>query len=108
MKSELGKIKSVTIGRGGYQDAMFGASFSLGGTGWGVCDFLGTWTTKVSDETKWTEADRIKVLGETMLKLISLCEDAKVSSVEKLVGVPIRVYFNGQALSHWEILKEVI
>ena len=34
--SQLGKIQEVKLGFGGYQEVMFGVSFTLGGSGWGV------------------------------------------------------------------------
>lgn len=105
----LGKIQNVSFGHGGYQDAMIGISFTLGGDGWGVCDFWGDWALKRSDNAKWSEQDRIDHLGEMVMKINSLMEDAKVHSVEKLKGIPVRVYFKDfNSLDRWEVLKEVL
>ena len=60
MEKKLGKIESVKFGLGGYQSVMFGLSVTLSGQSWGVGDFKGTWdceNIKVSELTKWTEAD---------------------------------------------------
>lgn len=39
LEVKLGKINKVKFGSGGYDDAMFGVTFDLGGQGWGVGDF---------------------------------------------------------------------
>ena len=112
MRTELGKITSIKLGRGGYQDAMFGVSIGLGGEGWGVGDFVGTWDTSTvpKPEThKWTEADRDEWFAKVMRKISELCLDAKVDSMDKLVGVPVQVNFDeDRSLESWRILKEVL
>lgn len=108
MRSELGKIKRASFGKGGYQDVCIGISFTLGGSGWGVTDFWGAWGIERSEYSKWTEEERIEQLGKTTMRINKLLDDAKVDSVEKLEGIPIRVNFNGMTLDSWEVLKEVL
>lgn len=107
----LGKIEKLEIGRGGYQDVMFGVRVTLSGEGWGTQDFKGTWGhCMASDKTAEWRAGQKKVLGEAMQWLDKLCDDAKVQSAKDLVGKPVRVTFsgpNGQLVA-WEILKEVL
>ena len=108
MRKELGKISKATFGYGGYQDAMIGISFTLGGEGWGVCDFWGDWSIKRSEGAKWSEDDRIKLLGAMVMRLNTLLQQAKVSEVNQLVGIPVEVTFENNTLSSWRVLKEVL
>lgn len=111
MEKKLGKIKSVRFGHGGYNDACLGLSVSLGGDGWGVGDFKGTWDAEMikhSEDTKWTEEDRTKGYDETMRLLSKLLKEAKVDSVDKLKDIPVEVTFDGMLLHEWRILTEVI
>ena len=108
MRKELGKISKATFGYGGYQDAMIGISFTLGGEGWGVCDFWGDWSIKRSEGAKWSEDDRIKLLGAMVMRLNTLLQQAKVSEVNELVGIPVEVTFENNTLSSWRVLKEVL
>lgn len=108
MRKEIGKIQSVKFGYGGYRDAQIGISFALGGKGWGVGDFWGTWAVERSNYAKWTEEDRIKILGETVMRINKLLSEAGVSKVEDLKNIPVEVTFDGMALDSWRILTEVI
>lgn len=108
MKKELGKIQDAEFGLGGYQDAMIGIRFSLGGDSWGVGDFWGDWSMKRSGSEQWTDADRTKRLGETTMRINQLLKDAKVDTVSKLKGVPIEVTFDGNKMVDWRVLKEVL
>lgn len=108
-ESELGKIKSVTFGHGGYQDCMIGISFDLGGDSSSVGDFWGAWFIERSKSAEWTEESRTKLLGEMVMRISKLLEDAKVTRVQDLEGIPIRIYWkNFNHLDRWEILKEVL
>ena len=109
MREQLGKIKSVKFGAVGYQECQFGLSLTLGGEGWGVCsDICGGWDTERSEYAKWSEEDRIKAHGEMCVKVSQLLKDAKVDDVSKLIGKPVKCYFQGLALERFEILKEVL
>lgn len=105
---KLGKIKKCRVGWGGYQDAMFGVTFDLGGDGWGVGDFWGTWGIDKSERAKWTEESRIEALGNVMMRLRNLTRDSKVNTTSDLEEIPIRVTFNNMVLVSWEVLKEVL
>jgi hypothetical protein len=109
MKTELGKIKRFQFGHGGYNDAMFGVSISLGGQSWGVDDFRGTWAGKPSEHSHWTEEDQQRICGEVMLWIADLMKQAKVKNIQDMVGVPIEVKFkDGNLLDSWRILEEVL
>lgn len=108
MRTELGKIQNCKFGFGGYQDAQIGIEFTLGGNGWGVGDFWGHWAMEPSSAASWTADSRNKFLGETVMKIKSLLKDAKVQSVDKLVGVPVECSFDGNSLVSWRVLKEVL
>lgn len=110
-EKKLGKIKSARFGIGGYQDAMLGVYFDLGGDGWGVMDSKCTWdsNTITPDENhQWTEEDRVKLYSETMYYVSDLLNQAKVKDFNKLAGIPIEVEFDGNRLKSWRILTEVL
>lgn len=112
MRKELGKITSVEVGIGGYQDAMFGISFTFSfGGGAGVSDFVGAWDPeciKVSEYTKWSETDRDVELAKMCRFISKLLSEAKVRYVDELKGIPVEVSFEGNTLQSWRILTEVL
>lgn len=108
MRENIGKIRSVRFGNGGYQDACIGVTFELGNSTWGVIDFWGAWAIDRSDYCKWTEESRIAELGQMVMRVNALLKDANVSSLDKLVGKPIEVTMNGTTLQSWRILTEAI
>lgn len=108
MESKLGKIKKARFGAGGYQEAMIGITFDLESDGWSVGDFWGYWSTERGPSTQWTEEQRQSSLGETVMRINALLNDAKKSSIDQLAGTPIRVFFDGMKLTRWEVLKEVL
>lgn len=108
IEKKLGKINRVKFGSGGYDDAMFGITFELGGQGWGVGDFWGTWTGDPSPYAKWTKEDQLRIRGETMGKIMDLMQKAKVNDLNKLQGVPVEITFESMTLKSWRILEEVL
>lgn len=106
MKEEIGKIKSVRYGMGGYQDACFGFSFELGGKAWGVSDFWGTWARKPDKHTKWTVADQDREFLSSSRKVLSLLQRSGRPSIDRLVGVPVRCVFDGNTLKSWDIIED--
>ena len=107
-RKEIGKIKRISFGFGGYQDVMIGISFVLGGESWGVNDFSGAWATERTDRAQWTEDDRLRQLGETCMLARKLMTDAQVTSLEDLMDAPIEATFEGMRLKSWRILTEAI
>ena len=112
---ELGKIQGVKFGLGGYQDAMLGIHFTLGGDGWGIGNTMSTWDCNKIEHTnscKWTEKERSATYDEIMRYISGLLSDAKVDSIDKLKGIPIEVTLSGDSwggsLESWRILKEVL
>src|SRR5690349_154756 len=111
MSIRLGKIQAVTVGMGGYQEAMFGVGFTLGGEGWGVNDWWGFWSRsqmKRSEHCKWTEDERLDALRDTFVRLDALMKDAKVTDSARLKGVPVEVVIEENTLKSWRILTEVL
>src|SRR3954466_12269247 len=98
MRTELGKIKKVKFGAGGYQDAMTGFSFELGGDSWGVNDFWG----------HWLEPKFAPDMAAVIVKVRRILIEAKVDDITKLEGIPVEVTFNGMMLDSWRVLKEVL
>lgn len=108
MRTELGKIQRFEIGMGGYDDAMFGLSVTLGGNGWGVQDFDGTWNREPDAFCKWTKKDQLELWGNMCDRIRKLMAQAKVSNTQEMVGVPVQVTFVGSRLESWRILEEVL
>lgn len=110
MEKQFGKIRNVNLGSGGYQDAMFGVSFDLGGESWGVGDFWGFWGSEIKsgENSKWTESQRETQRNTVLVRLEKLMQDAKVTNMSKLKGIPVEVSFDKNCLKEWRILKEVL
>lgn len=110
METRIGKIKRVSVGFGGYQDAMIGISFELGSDkgSWGVGDFKGTWAHDPDKYCKWTKEDQRNIFADTFEFIQQLLSDANVSDVNKLVGKPVEVVFDLNTLKSWRILTEAI
>lgn len=111
MEKRLGKIQNVYFGLGGYQDAMLGLHVTLGDGAWGVIDGRGDWDAELikhSEYSEWSEEDRDKHYAEILRYVSKLLNDAKVSSVDKLKGIPVEVTFDGNLLKEWRVLTEVL
>jgi len=102
------KISRAEFGYGGYQDAMVGVDFTFSSPGCGCGDFWGTWAIERSEHAKWTEQSRIDTLGGVVMRLAKILDQAKKRHVGELVGVPVEVTFEGNALKSWRVLTEVI
>jgi len=101
----LGKIESCKFGT---SDAMIGMFFSFTGDGWGVSDFWGDWNIPHSERCQWTEKQRITRLGEMVMRLNTILEQAKCTDIKQLVGKPVEVTFDGNMIKSWRILTEVL
>jgi hypothetical protein len=107
-RTELGRIQKAAFGWGGYQDAQFGLSITIGGKSWGCGDFKGDWGIERSDHCKWSEEDRLQGLGKACIALRDILKAAGVQTVDQLAGVPIEATFNGTLLVSWRVLDEVL
>lgn len=88
----------ANFGYGGYQDAMIGASFSLGGKDWAVSDFWGC----------FLRDDAGPAMFEVCGKVKDLLDAAKMNRMQDLGGIPIEATFDGLKLSSWRVLTEVL
>lgn len=113
LEKRLGKIKSVSFGHGGYQDAQLGLSitFESEKEGWGVGKFYGGWDAEMidcSEHAKWTETDRDKTYSDTMRFISKILKQAKVNTVDQLKDIPVECTFDFNTLKDWRILEEVL
>lgn len=109
IRKELGKITAATFGLGGYQDCQIGFWLTLGGNGWGVNANHGSaWALDRDERCKWTEGERREALADSAWKLAETLKQAKKMRVQDLVGVPVEVTFEGNALKDWRVLTEVL
>lgn len=107
-KKYLGKISSVTFGKGGYQDAQFGLSLTFEGSGWGTSWFKGDWDIERSKHAKWTEEERTNRFGDLIHFMRDLFKKSKISELNQLKGIPVEATFINNTLSEWRILEEVL
>lgn len=111
MKKELGKIETIYVGHGGYQDSQIGLHITFSGKGWGVSTFIGTLDPEIiscDEHCKWSEEDRNRALMQTMRKISTLLNQAKVHTVSDLKNIPVEITFEDQTLKDWNILEEVL
>lgn len=108
-KVEIGVIKAVRFGAGGYDNVQFGLTVELLVQGWSVNDFLGCWAGAPPANAKWTLADQTEQYGKICRRVHQLLTDAKVKDLSALVGRPVRAYFEPNGLLEtWDILKEAV
>jgi hypothetical protein len=115
---ELGKVRSVHFGYGGYQDVQVVFRIEIGGKDWGSClEYEGGWghvsegeLLKPNSSYKWSHADRVKGIGEAAWKAFELVREAGVKSFKDLVDIPIEATFDGPfgKLKSVRVLKEVL
>lgn len=108
---ELMKISNVAFGAGGYQDAQFGLFLDFSSKSSGVsASIVGGWdySIKVDKYTKWTEEDRSHDMAQMCKTISQILSDAKVSSVDKLKGIPVEVVFSQRTIQSFRILEEVL
>lgn len=107
----LGKIESVRLGHGGYQDAQLGLHIRLQGPGWSTTSSDAFWDdvmVEVSTSAKWGENDRRNAYADIMRRISRLLADAKVGDINQLVGKPVEATFTGMSLQTWRLLTEVL
>lgn len=111
MEKRLGKIKKVKFGHCGYQELCLGISFDFGGDNWEIGYTKSAWDSNLvphNEYCKWSEQDREREYSAIMYYISDLLRDAKVDSVDKLIGKPVEVTIDNQALVSWRILTEVL
>ena len=107
IRKQFGKIASIRLGSGGYDDAMFGVTVIMSFDGTGCQDFKGSWQT-YSHGAQYSKEQWEDSHHETYDWLRELMRQAKVDDFTKLAGAPIEAEFNGLKLSSWRILSEVL
>lgn len=110
-EKQLMKISGVSFGAGGYNDAQFGLFLDFSSKSIGVSAFIvGGWdySIKVDKYTKWTEEDRSRDMAQMCKTISQILSDAKVSSVDKLKGIPVEVVFSQRTIQSFRILEEVL
>jgi hypothetical protein len=106
-RTERGKIKSVRLGAGGYQDAKYGFTLDLGSGCWSVTDFWGTWADH-SEGCEWSIADQQQKFLASFMRVKELMRDAGVDDFSKLKNVPVEITFEGNTMKSWRIMTEVL
>lgn len=108
-RTELGKIEKAVFGMGGYQDVQFGLWLTISGKDRGVQHGIpGGWSFPPDEHAKWTLEEQTENYGQMARKICALLKEAKVDSVDKLVGIPVECSFNGMQLESMRVLTEVL
>lgn len=61
-----------------------------------------------SERCQWTEESRSKSLDEICRRLSKILNEAKVTDVSNLVGIPVEVTLDGNSFKDFRILTEVL
>ncbi|OQB32277.1 MAG: hypothetical protein BWY08_00034 [Bacteroidetes bacterium ADurb.Bin174] len=105
----LGKIVRVEFGQVSDYPFLFGIQYEFLTNGWSVCgsDVV---NTNIEAHGKGPDGQALMQcrLGEMLYRLIFTMNEARVSSVEKLVGIPVEVTYENNQFKSFRILKEVI
>lgn len=104
----LGKIGDVSFGSGGYDNVMFGFSFTLHGTEGSFQDFMGTWNREPDEHCKWTKCSQNAYFLTSFNRVREIMKQAKVSDFYKLKGIPIEIEMIDYTLKSWRVLTEVL
>lgn len=109
MENRLGKIEKVSFG---IQSSRLGLHVTLSSSeGWGTQTSKCLWDfreVKHTEHSQWTEQGRDDEAIILMRYVSKLLKEAKVTDINKLVGIPIEATFDGNTLKSWRILTEVI
>lgn len=81
--------------------------FSLDGGGSGIGDG-GKYCLNMSPNCKWETRERKDAITCMVESIFNLLNDAKVSNVESLKGIPVEVTIEGGCFKDFRILKEVL
>lgn len=109
LRKEYGKITRATFGAGGYQEAQVGLWLLFEGKGWGCGHGIaGGWNFPPDSNAKWTLEDQSKSYATMVRDIMKLLADAKVDSVDKLMGKPVECKFEFTTLKSFRIFTEVL
>lgn len=108
MAKVLGKIKNVKLGKGGYQDAMFGVEFTFESKPYTYVDFEGFWLGEPGPHSQWTKADQENCWIKIMTMIQEAMKDANVKNFESLRTAPVELTVYDGKLKSWRILTEVL
>jgi len=100
ISEKLAKIKKVTFGIGGYQDAMIGFNFVLGNKDWDVQDFKSLGWVNVQIPKKFETG--------ALFDVCVLLSKSGANNLDDLIGKPVLCFFDGDRLTRWRILDEVL
>ena len=107
-QKKLGRISDVRFGIGGYQNAMIGLTLQFDLKDTSVGTFDGYWVIERSEHAKWTEDERLLALGKVCMNLSELLSLIGGSSVDDLIDKPVEVTLDGNRLTSWRLLTEVL
>lgn len=99
-----GKITEIKLGFGGQGNKQIGATFVFD-TNMGIMTmFVGYWSMAVEAN----EVERNRQFANMIRMLDSLLLDAKVTSLDKLVNVPVLCEYSGGTVLYFRVLTEAM
>ena len=107
----LMKIRSVTFGMGGYQEAQFGLNLDFESNSTFVSAMIcGGWDYSIECDkyTKWTEETRTKDMADMCKTISEILKAAKVQTIDKLKNIPVEVVIESSTIKSFRILEEVL
>jgi hypothetical protein len=107
--TRLGRITSAEFGT--TVDNKIGITLHVAGEGWGIfiADVTYNYAALKDKETPTWETESRRIECETIIDTISfILRDAKKTTLDQLVGVPIEATTTGSTLNTWRVLQEVL
>lgn len=101
MTKELGKIRNIILGFGGYQDSMFGLTINFDMRSGSISTFIsGGW---------YDNNLAVNNSYESLCKeIINFLKQAKVSSIDQLKNKPVEISLDRNTFVSFRILTEVL
>ncbi len=105
----LGKIDTAFFGSYADYNFMMGLELSFSLSDGGCVGTGGKYSVNVGESCKWERPeDRQKAISNMVAFVREILKDAKVNTVDELVGKPVEVVIKKRAFESFRILKEVL
>ena len=107
IETVLGKIDFAEFGTFSDRPFLMGLELGFSFNGSGVFSG-GKYTVNISDECKWSEAERQAAITKQAVFLRDLLKAAKCNYVSELIGKPVEVTIKNGWFEDFRILTEVL
>ena len=104
-RKELGKITKASFGKLYDRPNIFGLFLEFGGQSWGIGDG-GRYAFNI--EYKGADGERNVAALKVADTVKDILDEAKVSTVDQLIGIPVEVTTEGNMFKSFRVLTEVL